>query len=170
VKYLWRAVGIYAAFLAQSLIFENINIFPCPPDMLLTVLVIISVSVEFPAASALGAFAGILTDVMYGNVFGVKTLLYMYLALAVSIAVDKKNCNSPLIMSWICFVSIAAKEIVLAGLKAVFGYAVSISYLTASVFVKGIFGAIVTLGIVLLQQHIRNRRLNSANYIKEESV
>lgn len=170
MKYLWRALGIYAAFLAQSLVFENINIFPCCPDILLTVLIISCVSVNFTGASALGAFAGMLVDTMYGNVFGVKTLVYMYLALVVSISVDKKSDNSPLIMGWICFVSIAVKELVLAALKAMLGYGLSISYLASNIFVKGIFGAVFALTFVLLQQYARKRRLNAGSSLKEESV
>lgn len=158
MKYLWHFAGIYAAFLLQSLLFENLKIFSCSPDILITVLVICSVSLDFIPASVLGAFAGVLTDAMYSRVFGINLLIYMYFALFVSIAADKRNSNSPLIMSWICFVSIAAMEIVLALLKTVFGTSSSLAFTCANIFVKGFFAAVFSLGFVLFVQYIKKCR------------
>lgn len=158
VKYLYRFLGIYLAFLVQSLFFENLKIFSCSPDIVLTVLIILAVSTDFTEAALLGAFAGLLTDVMYGTVFGINILIYMYTAILVSIAADKKNANSPLIMSWICFISIAAYEIVLAVLKTVVGTSARIGALCANIFVKGIFVAIFALCFVLVVQYIKKRR------------
>ena len=112
MKYVWKALGIYVAFLLQSLIFENLRIFSCSPDVLAAVVIIVAVSEDFVPASILGGFAGLLYDVMYGEVFGISILLYTYLALLVGIAADRRNSNSPLIMSWVSFVSIASLEIV----------------------------------------------------------
>ena len=170
MKYLWKVIGIYIAFLAQSLIFENINIFSVSPDLLLAAIIICSVSLEFIPASIVGAFAGVLMDVMYGNTFGLTTLVYMYLALIVSIAVDKKNDNSPLIMSWICFISIAVMEIALAILKAMLGSSLSIAYLASSVLVKGMFAALFALLYTLLSQYIKKYTARSRNSVKEETV
>lgn len=168
LKYIWKAVGIYLAFLAQSLIFENINIFSSSPDILLTVLIICCVSLDFPAASIMGAFAGIMMDAMYGKVFGVNTLIYMYLALLISIAADKKNDNSPLIMSWICFISITLMEVVVAILQAILGAGASMSGLLAGIFVKGLFAAIFALLYTLLSQFLKKRR--AQGIVKEESL
>lgn len=106
----------------------------------------------------MGAFAGVLTDVMYGSVFGINVLIYMYLALLVSAAADKKNANSPLIMSWVCFVSIAAMEIILAVLESVLVSSVDIGVLCANIFVKGIFAAVFALIYVLFLQRIKKHR------------
>lgn len=168
VKYLWKIIGIYLAFLVQSLVFENINILSSSPDILLTVLIICSVSLDFPAASILGAFAGILMDVMYGSIFGVETLTYMYLALLVSIAVDKKNDNSPLIMSWICFISITVMEIAMTILKAMLGSHQSIAYLASGILVKGVFAALFALLYTLICQYIKKRKAGDQNSVKEE--
>lgn len=170
MKYLWKVIGIYLAFLAQSLLFENINILSVSPDILLAVLIMCSVSLDFAPASVMGAFAGVLMDVMYGSVFGVKTLAYMYLALLVSIAVDKKNDNSPLIMSWICFISITIMEITLALLKAILGGGFSIKYLVSGIFVKGVFAALFALLYTLVHQYLKKRKADKNISQEEVSV
>ena len=144
-----KLAGIYIVFLIQSLIFENIRIFSCPPDILISVTIVLAISSDIASAALMGGFAGLLTDVMYGGVFGIKTLMYMYLGLLVSLAVDKKSDNSPLIMGWICFVCIAIMEIVVTLLKSMFGYPSSVGFLTANIFVKGIFGAVFAFLYVL---------------------
>ena len=170
VKNLTKFLGIYLAFLIQSLFLENLKMFSASPDIVLTLIVIFSVSMDFVPAAALGAFAGLLTDVMYESVFGINLLLYMYLALFVSIAADKKNENSPLIMSWISFISIAALEIVTAVLGAVLGRTIKIGVLCANVFVKGIFAAIFALLFVLIVQYIRKRKQKKSAQIPDEEV
>ena len=154
----YKTLGIYFAFLLQSLFFENLRIGSCSPDLLLAVLVIVAVSEDFVPAAILGAFTGLLTDVMYGRVFGINILFYMCLALLVGIAADKKNSNSPLIMSWICFVSIAAMEIVLGILKTGMGRKISLGMVCTNVFVKGIFAALFALGFVLVMLKIKKRK------------
>lgn len=158
MKYLWKFSGVYLAFLIQSLFLENIKIFSCSPDILTASVIICAVASGFKSAALLGAFAGLLIDVMYGKVFGINILVYMYLALLVSMAADEKNSNSPLIMGWVCFVSIAAMELVLAVLKSVLGEAVSIGNVCAGIFVKGIFAGVFALVLVLLVQHIKKTK------------
>lgn len=173
VKYLYKFLGLYLAFLFQSFFFENLKILYCSPDLVLTVLIIFSVSLDLVPAALLGAFAGLLSDVMYSSVFGINILVYMYLALLVSIAADKKNENSPLIMSWICFVSVAAFQIVLTVLKAVAGTSVQMGLLCANIFVKGLFAALFALCFVLAVQYIKNKRKKKNEAIlppQEEAV
>lgn len=162
VKYTAKFAWIYIAFLLQSFVFENLNIFSCSPDVLLTVLVICCVPLKFPRAAILGAFAGAITDAMYGRIFGLNVIMYMYFALLVSVFADEKNQNSPLIMGWICFVSISAYEIVLALLKTMLGSATSIGYLGANIFVKGVFAAVAALLFVLLAQKIKKGKESRA--------
>lgn len=173
MKYVWKTLGIYLAFLLQSLVFEGWKIFDCSPDLLIAVVIVIAVSEDFVPASVLGAFAGLLIDVMYGEVFGINILLYMYLALIVSIASDSKSTNSPLIMSWVCFISVAATEILIALLKAAMGLNLSAGQICANVFVKGIFAALFAFCIVLVSQHIKNRKkskeIDSPDIGKEET-
>jgi rod shape-determining protein MreD len=73
------------AFLLQSLLFQDIRIFSCSPDITLALLAIFAVSLDFVPAACLGAFAGLLTDVMYEQVFGINFLIYMFFALFVSL-------------------------------------------------------------------------------------
>lgn len=153
-----KMLGIYIIFLLQSLIFENIRIFSCPPDILIAAVIVLAISSDLASAALMGGFAGLLTDVMYGGVFGINTLMYMYLGLLVSLAVDKKSDNSPLIMGWISFVCIAIMEIVVTLLKSMFGYPSSVGFLTANIFVKGIFGAVFAFLYVLLKEKLAKRR------------
>ncbi len=153
-----KLAGIYIVFLLQSLIFENIRIFSCPPDILLATVILLSVSSDLKWAAILGGFAGLLKDVMYGGAFGINILMYMYLGLLVSLAVDTKSDNSPLIMGWISFVCITLMEIVVALLKSMFGYPTSVGFLTANIFVKGVFGAVFAFLYVLLKEKAAKRR------------
>lgn len=170
MKNLLRFIGIYVAFLLQSLLFQEIRIFSSSPDIMLALLVIFSVSLDIIPAAFLGAFAGLLMDVMYERVFGINLLIYMFLALFVSLATDRKNENSPLIMSWISFVSVAAFEIAAALLKSVVSQPLKISVLCANIFVKGIFGAIFALVFVISVQKIRRKSDKKSNSREEAEV
>ena len=164
-KFLW----IYVAFLLQSLFIENLKIFSCSPDIVLTLVVLFAVSLDAVPAAAIGAFAGALSDIMYETVFGINLLEYMLFALLVSIAVDSKNSNSPLIMSWVSFVCVSALEIVLAALRSVIIEPQKISMLCANIFVKGIFSAVFTLLFVLYVLY-RKRRKNKMAPLEKEAV
>ena len=170
MKYLYKISGVYLAFLVQSLIVEKIKIFSCPPDVLLAAVVICAVSLSAYKAAALGAFAGLLTDVFYGHIFGVNLITYMYFALVVAIVVDERTDNSPLLMGWVCFVSLAAFEIVVAVLKTFIGYSVSASSITSAIFIKGFWGALMTFVLVLIKQQIIKRRKKTEDSKEEEAV
>lgn len=169
MKYLLKLSGIYLAFLAQSIIFEKIKIFSCSPDILLSAVIICAVSSDYMKAAALGGFAGLLIDSLCTRITGVNILIYMYLALCVSLAVNEKTQNSPLLMSWVVFISVAALEIVLTVCKAMLGYSSSISFLGTGIFVKGIFGAFFTLLFVIAYQFMVNRIKVRETRKKEEA-
>lgn len=135
---------------------------------MLTLLLIFSVSLNFTSAAFLGAFAGVLIDVMYERVFGINLLIYMFLALLVSLSTDRKNENSPLIMSWISFVSVAAFEIATAVLKSVVSPPLKLGMLCANIFVKGIFASAFTLLFVILVQNIKKKRSDKNENSGEE--
>ena len=143
-KFIW----VYAAYLVQTLILNEIKIFGCSPDIISVALVICAVSEEYMLSAAIGSFAGVLTDTLSGKLFGINTLILMYFALCVSLLTDKKSENSPIIVSFIYFVSIAAKETLLAAVKMLLGYSVPIGHLCADILVKGIFGGIFILAFV----------------------
>ena len=170
MKYVWKALGIYLAFLLQSLIFENLRMFSCSPDVLVTVVIIVAVSEDFVPASILGGFAGLLYDVMYGEVFGISILLYTYLALLVSLAADRRNSNSPLIMSWVCFVSIASLEIVIALFNTAMGNTPAFGQLCANILVKGLFGALFALCFVLVVQYIKRKKVITPEATQEKEA
>ena len=158
MKSLYKLIGVYVAFLVQSLFFENLKIFSCTPDLLVTIIIIYSVSSEFFKAGIMGAFAGLLIDVMYSDVLGIDVLVYMYLAVLVSAAANSKDSNSPLIMSWICFISTASMEIVVAVVKTAFLGSLDLNLLCRNIFVKGIFAAVFAVVYVLIVQSFVNRK------------
>lgn len=138
----------------------------------MAVVVIVSVSENFMPASLLGGFAGLLYDVMYGEVFGISILLYTYLALLVSLAADRKNLNSPLIMSWVCFASVASLEIVIALFKAAMDNALPLGQLCSNIFVRGLFAALFALCLVITVQYIKKKKQNkiTSQYALEKEV
>ena len=170
MRYLSKIIGIYLAFLMQTLIFEKITIFLCSPDILVTAIIICAVSLDFMKAASLGAFAGLLLDAICGRVFGINVLVYMYLAIFVSIAVEKRTENSPLLMSWVVFIAIAALEISLAVLKSILGYHFSIGFTITAVFVKGIFGAVFALLFVLANNKIKKRIIKKTGSTQEDAI
>lgn len=165
-----KLLGIYIAFLIQSLLFENIKIFSVSPDILLACVILFAVTENFRYASFLGAFAGLLKDALYSSVFGINTLLYMYLALFVSLTADEKNGNSPLIMSWILFVAVSAFEIVTALLKETAGYGLKMGALGANIATKGVFAALFAFVCVLISQKALSRGKGAQSKKKEENV
>jgi len=170
VRYISKVAGIYLAFLAQTLIFENIKILSCSPDILITAIIICAVSSDYMKAAALGAFGGILVDVMCADIFGVNILIYMYLALLVSLAVGEKTENSPLLMSWVVFIAIAAMQIIIGVFKSILGYSSSVGIMGANILVKGIFAAVFTLLFVLLYQKVKKKTAKSAAGVREETI
>ena len=170
MRYISKALGIYLAFLAQTLIFENIKIFSCSPDILITAIIICAVSSDYMKAAALGAFGGMLVDVMCGNVFGINILIYMYLALLVSLAVGEKTENSPLLMSWVVFIAIAAMQIIIGVFKSMLGYSSSIGIMGANILVKGMFASVFTLLFVLLYQKLKKKAAKRACSAREETI
>ena len=170
MKYHYKILGVYLAYLVQSLLIEDIKIFSCSPDILLTAVVICAVSLSAYKAAALGAFAGLLADVFYGHIFGVNLITYMYFALVVAIVVDERTDNSPVIMGWVCFVSLAAFELVVAVLKTFIGYSVSASSVTGAVLIKGLSGALMTFLFVFIKQKRIKRKKKTERTNEEETV
>ncbi|MFH0913582.1 MAG: rod shape-determining protein MreD [Candidatus Omnitrophota bacterium] len=80
----WIFFGIIvAAGLAQVAILDSISIFGVKPDLLLICCIYASLFFEFKRAIALSIFAGILKDALAMNTFGVNTLLFALLSLAI---------------------------------------------------------------------------------------
>lgn len=170
MRYLSKLAGIYLAFLVQTLIFENFKIFSCSPDILVTAIIICAVSSEPMKAASLGVFAGVLLDAISARVFGVNVLIYMYLALFVSICVSQRTENSPLLMGWVVFITTAALEISVGVLKSMLGYHVGVGFILASIFVKGISGAVFTVLFVLWHQKNRQRAVKTNDSAKEDAI
>lgn len=145
---------IFAVHLIQSIIVENTSVFSVTPNIMITVIILISVYNSSVTSVVAGGFAGLLYDSLCGTHFGVYILIYMYLALAVSYTVDKKNGNSPLLMAWTGFVYTVLLRIVISIGLWIIGLAKSFVEMGADALVKGFVSAIVIFVIVLLKEYV----------------
>ncbi len=137
MKYVKKIAIIYGVFLLQSLIFENLNIFSVSLNIMPAVLIIISLHSNPTEAALLGAFSGLLTDVVCSRVFGVHIILYMLLSGAVSNFINKNINNSPLIMGGVCFTFSSLYTVVYSLMPTVFGYSLSIGSIASDVLING---------------------------------
>ena len=140
-----KFIGIYIAFLIQSIIISNVRILSITPDLFSIVIVLTAVYCSCTEACFIGAFGGILIDVICGRVFGVNTLIYMYLALIIAFFVDKKHSNSPVI-----FVCITFFQMIKSLLYYFAGHVVSIGYIGKSILVNGVIALVFTVVCVFI--------------------
>lgn len=145
MKYVKKAAIVYLIFLLQSLIFENINIFSVALNIVPAVLVIISVYSNPTESVLLGAFMGLLTDVVCSRVFGVHIIFYMILSGLISVFINKNINNSPLIMGGACFAFSSAYIVVYSLMPIIFSYSVNIGSIALGVVINGITAFIIGL-------------------------
>lgn len=145
-----KFLGIYIAFLIQSIILSNVRIISITPDLLSVVIVLTAVYCSCTEACFLGAFGGIVSDVICGRVLGINTLIYMYLAFLTAFFIDKKHTNSPVIMGWVIFVCITFFQIIKSFLYYFAGYVLSVGYIGKSILVNGVLALIFTVVCVYL--------------------
>lgn len=157
MKYVKKAALIYFVFLLQSLIFENINIFSTTLNVVLAVLVIASVYSNPTEAALLGAFLGLLTDVVCSRVFGVHIILYMLLCGLVSQFINKNINNSPLIMGGVCFAFSAAYTAIYSFIPVIFNYSINIGSIALDVIINGTAAFFIALAYTYLSVH-RNKK------------
>ena len=161
IKQLKSFAAIYIIFLLQSIIFENIKILSVTPNLLLAAVIIAAVFLNDTQAALLGAFAGLLTDVVCSRVFGVHIILYMLLAAAVSHFVNKGVYNSPIFMGLCSFEFSAAYIVVESVLPTIFGYSVNLGRIAADILICGIisFVAAFVFTYILNKAEARKKKL-----------
>lgn len=143
-----KFLGIYVAFLIQSVILSNMRIISITPDLLSIAIVLTAVYCSCAEACFIGAFGGILTDVLCGRILGVNTLIYMYIALLTALLVDKKHTNSPVIMGWVIFVCITFFQVIKSFLYYFTGNLLSFGHIGKSILVNGVLAIVFTVGVV----------------------
>ena len=79
IKQLKSFAAIYIIFLLQSIIFENIKILSVTPNLLLAAVMIAAVFLNDTQAALLGAFAGLLVDVVCSRVLACILFYICYL-------------------------------------------------------------------------------------------
>lgn len=158
MKKIWKYIAVYAAFLAQSIIFEDIKIFSCTPDILTAAVILAVFYTGHAEAACMGAFAGLIKDAVCGSLFGVNLLLYMYFALAVSLIFNKSSINSPVIMGLNSFGAVFAFKSMIFVFAMLTGRAIPIKMMLLNVFVNSVFASLVAFLFVFLLQTAKRRR------------
>ncbi|MFZ7120536.1 MAG: rod shape-determining protein MreD [Eubacteriaceae bacterium] len=85
----------------QGTVFQYFNLNNYYPDLVLITLVSFSIIFEKEYAYKLGLIIGILADIIYGNVFGLHTLVYLVTTYVISLMssnIFKENLLIPVIM------------------------------------------------------------------------
>lgn len=149
---------VYVSFLLQSLVFSNVKILSVSPDLLVITIILVAIYSESTFAAILGAFGGLLEDVMCGGLFGEGLITYAYLALLCALLVDKKNLNSPIIMAWISFVCAALFEIFRGIFYIVFSKGMPVSHIGKAILVNGVFSIVVAFLSVLIIEKIKEKK------------
>lgn len=149
---------VYVSFLLQSLVFSDVKILSVSPDLLVITIILTAIFSDSTLALILGAFGGLLEDVMCGNFFGESLITYAYVALICALLVDKKNLNSPVIMAWISFVCTTLYVVFKGVFYAFFSKGMLISYIGKSILVNGVFSIVVAFVSVLITEKIKERR------------
>lgn len=81
MRYTVKALFLILIFIIQSTLAQYISIFGVTPNLIIAAVIAVALSSEPVEAAVLAAATGIVFDLMFGRVFGISTLLYMYLAL-----------------------------------------------------------------------------------------
>lgn len=81
MRYTVKALFLILILVIQSTWVQYISIFGVTPNLIIAAVVAIALSSEPVEAAVLAAGTGIVFDLIFGRVFGISTLLYMYIAL-----------------------------------------------------------------------------------------
>ena len=88
--YLKLGITVFLAFIAQTTLFQNFELFSMIPNLLVVLVICFSlVENRILVSSVFGLICGILLDVASSGVFGVSGLLCMLLALLCTFAGEK---------------------------------------------------------------------------------
>ena len=76
-----------AVFLAlvQEAFFNDLRIFGAKPNLTLSLLCVAAVRMDYAEAMVYGLSTGLFVDIVYGRYIGLYGLLYLYLALGLSL-------------------------------------------------------------------------------------
>ncbi len=146
----YRYLGVYAAFLLQTLIVEKFHIMSATPNLFLAA-VMLSAAFSGPWEAAIrGGLAGAFSDALLKPFFGGDTLLFMYAAIAASVFIPKRSTNSPLIMGWYGFVCMAFFYVLGAAARICARAQWSAARTGANILVSGILSAVLFFAVTLI--------------------
>ena len=150
MKYVKKIAIIYGVFLLQSLIFENINIFSVSLNIMPAVLIVFALHSNPTESALLGAFGGLLKDVVFSRVFGGHTIFYMLLSGLISNFINRNINNSPLIMGGACFAFSSSYTVIYSLMPTVFGYSLNIGSVALDVLINGVTAFLIGLLITYI--------------------
>jgi len=84
MKYLLTILTMIAGFLFQTTILQEIRIFGILPNLALILIVVFSIRFDLSLCISAAITGGILQDFFFSPAFGIYTLIYLVIAIAVS--------------------------------------------------------------------------------------
>lgn len=88
MRHVLKSALILLAFVIQCTWVQYINILGVTPNIVLALVIAMGLISEPVESGAYGFAAGVLWDLMWGRVFGVNALLFMYIALLVRMLME----------------------------------------------------------------------------------
>ncbi len=112
MKYTVRVVAIIFAFILECTWGSFLNIQGISPCLAFALIMMISLETEPFEAGLLGLLAGVLTDVLWGRVFGFNALLFMYSAIFISFMSGEFYKKSEFVTSWITLIMTVLVQVI----------------------------------------------------------
>ncbi len=103
MKYTVRAAAIIFAFILECTWGSFLNIQGISPCLAFALVIMIALESEPLESGLLGLLAGVLTDVLWGRVFGFNALLFMYAAILISFISGEFYKKSEFVTVWTTF-------------------------------------------------------------------
>ncbi len=104
MKYVYKFLALFLALVLQYTAIVKINIFGVSPDLVIVVLIVIAIISTPVEGATLGFLIGAVSDILFGRVFGINTLLCMYTAVGVRALIEAVYGNSAGVFSLFAFV------------------------------------------------------------------
>ncbi|HKL11358.1 MAG TPA: rod shape-determining protein MreD [Clostridia bacterium] len=101
MKYGLTALTMFAGFLLQTTLLQHVRIFGVLPNLALVLVVVFSVRLKMPMGICAAVTGGVLQDFFFSPAFGIYTLIYLTVAISVSVISGnffEESGATPLIM------------------------------------------------------------------------
>ncbi|MCD8048830.1 MAG: rod shape-determining protein MreD [Clostridia bacterium] len=148
-----------AVIILESCVLSNFRIWGVKPDYALALLLAITVIAPEPESVVLAFAAGIFADLLSGAVFGLNTLLFMYLSLACALFVNTLYIKKMKLICPMCFVAAFLYEAIFAVLSMIIREAELLPIMFARALSCAVLDTVifVILYLILLRVHFEKK-------------